>query len=293
MGLAPASPFLWNSIMIKDVLVPITHTVGDADALAAAIALAIHENAHLNVLEFVNLPLPPFGPWGNGELELGEIYKKCRIAAETDAVALRQRLAKEIAASEVRIVESIFTESADLAAKHAHCSDLIVMPMASSVAGDTAIVRGFFTAMLLGSGRPVLLVPPGYTWKMAKHAVLAWRPTCEAARSLHDALPLLRDVESIDVLQVDVGSDKGGESPLPGGDPVVHLCRHGLKATVVAAQSGEDSIASVLIKHAQNSGADLLVAGGYGHSRFREWALGGATRDLLSSTCSVPILLSH
>jgi nucleotide-binding universal stress UspA family protein len=279
--------------MIKDVLVPITNTAGDANALAAAIALAAHEDAHLNVLECVNLPLPPYGPWGNGDLELGEIYAKCRVEAEADAVAWRERLAREAPSSEVRVIESVFTESAGLAAQHARCSDIIVMTMATGVLGDAMIIRDFFTTLLLESGRPVLLVPPDYAWRPAKHAVIAWRPTREATRALHDAMPLLRAAEWVDVLEVDIANDEACDSPPPGGDPTTHLRRHGLKARAVSCRSHGGSVASALIKHTQDSGADLLIAGGYGHSRFREWVLGGATRELLSGACSVPILLSH
>jgi len=126
--------------MIKDVIFPVTNTAGDANAFAAAIALAIHYDAHLNVLEFANLPLPPTGPWGSGEFELGDIYRTCRIDAETDAVAWRERLTKESISSEVRVCESVFTESAGLAALHAHCSDLIVMTMATGILGDASII---------------------------------------------------------------------------------------------------------------------------------------------------------
>jgi hypothetical protein len=279
--------------MIKDILVPITNTAGDANAVAAAIALAAHEKAHLNVLEFVNLPIPSADPWGNGDFQLGEIYTKCRIEAETDAVAWRERLAKESNSSEVRVVDCFFTESASMAAHHAHCSDIIVMTMATGVLGDANIIGDFFTALLLESGRPVLLVPSGFVWRSAKHAVIAWRPTRETARALHDAMSLLRDAVSVDVLEVDVEGDDRCDRPPPGGDPVIHLCRHGLKAQSFCCQSRGGSVASALIKHAQDSGADLLVAGGYGHSRFREWALGGATRELLSGACSIPILFSH
>ena len=279
--------------MIKDIIFPITNTAGDANALAAAIALAAYQGAHLNVLEFVNLPLPPSGPWGSGELELGEIYTTCRIEAETDAVAWRQRLAKEPISSEVRVIESVFTQAAGLAAHHSHCSDIAVMTMATGILGDASIIRDFFTALLLDTGRPVLLVPSGFAWRPAKHAVLAWRPTREATRALHDAIPLLRGTESIDVLEVDPECGTECDSPPPGGDVATHLGRHGLKGRAVSYQSRGESVASALIKHAQDSGADLLVAGGYGHSRFREWVLGGATRELLSGTCSVPILFSH
>jgi hypothetical protein len=241
----------------------------------------------------VNLPLPPASPWGNGDLELGEIYAKCRIEAEADAVAWRQRLAREVHSCEVRVIDCNFTESAGMAAQHAHCSDIIVMTMATGILGDATIVRDFFTALLLESGRPVLLVPPDYTWRKMKHAAIAWRPTREATRALHDAMPLLRDAESIDLLEVDGELDQRCDRPPPGGDPAIHLCRHGLKAQVVACQSRDGSVASALIRRAQDSGADLLIAGGYGHSRFREWALGGATRELLSGTSSVPILFSH
>ena len=279
--------------MIKDVIFPVTNTAGDANAFAAAIALATHEDAHLNVLEFVNLPMPPTGPWGSGELELGSIYTKCRIEAETDAVAWREHLAKKHLSSEVRVIESVFTESPRLAATHALCSDIAVMTMATGILGDASIVRGFFTSLLLETGRPVLLIPSGLTWRPAKHAVIAWRPTREATRALHDAMPLLRETESIDVLEVDQDCGKGCDSPPPGGDPVIHLCRHGLKSRIVGCGSAGKSVASVLIKHAQDSGADLLVAGGYGNSRFREWVLGGATKELLSGSCPVPILFSH
>jgi len=279
--------------MIKDVILPITNTAGDANALAAAIALATHAGAHLNVLEFVNLPLAPSSPWGSGEFELGAIYKTCRIEAEGDAVAWRECLAKESISSEVRVIESIFTESAGLAAKHAYCSDLIVMTMATGILGDGTIIGDFFTSLLLETGRPVLLVPPDFTWRPVKHAVVAWMPTREATRALHDAMPLLREAESVDVLEIDTESSKECESPPPGGDVTTHLTRHGLKTRVVAYQSRGETVAGALIKHAQDSGADLLVAGGYGHSRFREWVLGGATRELLSGTSSVPILFSH
>ncbi|HTD28525.1 MAG TPA: universal stress protein [Xanthomonadaceae bacterium] len=279
--------------MIKDVIIPITNTAGDANALTAAIALATHANAHLNVLGFVNLPLPPTSPWGSGEFELGAIYNTCRIEAEADAVAWRQRLAKEPISSEVRVLECLFNESPGMAAQHAHCSDIIVMTMATGILGDGSIIGDFFTALLLESGRPVLLVPPDVAWRPAKHAVVAWRPTREAARALHDAMPLLREAEAVDVLEVDTECSENSDSPPPGGNLATHLCRHGLKARVIACQSSGESVAAALIKHARDSGADLLIAGGYGHSRFREWVLGGATRELLSGNCAVPILFSH
>ncbi|MEO8923755.1 MAG: universal stress protein [Caldimonas sp.] len=279
--------------MIKDVIFPVTNTAGDANAMESAIALAISAHAHLDVLEFVNLPLPPDRPWGNRDLSLGDLYEKHRLKAELDAAAWRQRLAKEPIKSEVRVVESTFTESPDLAAEHARCSDLAVMTMATDVVGEDAIVHNFFGSLLLATGRPLLLIPQGFKWRPIKHAVVAWRPSREAARTLHDALPLLNVADSVDLLELDSDQSRQRENPPPGGDASVHLYRHGIKAVFVAQSAGGASVASVLIKHVRDSGADLLIAGGYGHSRFREWALGGTTRELLSGACPVPILFSN
>lgn len=121
---------------------------------------------------------------------------------------------------------------------------------------------------------------------------MAWRPTREATRALHDAMPLLRVAESIDVLEVDPDVGKRGGGALPGADIATHLARHGLMVRVVLHTRSGESTAMAMIKHAERSGAELLVAGGYGHSRLREWALGGVTRELLQST-PVPVLFSH
>jgi nucleotide-binding universal stress UspA family protein len=279
--------------MIRDVIFPITNTPGDANAFAAAVALSIQAEAHLDVLEFVDLPFPPTGPWSSEKVGLGEIYAKCRIEAETDAVAWRHRLAKEPIKSEVRVIESTRAESADLAARHVRCSDIAVMTMPTGAAEADIIVRNFFASLLLATGRPLLMIPPRFAWRPVKHAVVAWRPSCEATRALHDALPLLGDAESVDLLEVDSDCSHQPENPPPGGDAAAHLCRHGLKAVLVTRSSHDGSIASALIKHVEETGADLLIAGGYGHSRFREWALGGATMELLSGSCPVPILFSH
>ena len=277
--------------MIKDLLVPITDTAGDAYAVDAAIAIATQEEAHLAVLEFVNLPMLPTGPWGGGELGLGDLYDKFRDEAEKDALVWRKRLTREAISlsSEVRVIEALFTESPEVAALHARYADLAVMTMATDIVRDASIIRDFFTSLLLQSGRPVLLVPPGHVWRPAKHVVVAWQARREATRALHDALPFLRAAESIDVLEVGTA----GDGAQPGADIATHLARHGLNVRVVVHPSHAESVALSLIRHAQDTGAELIVAGGYGHSRFREWILGGVTRELLTGTCTVPILFSH
>jgi nucleotide-binding universal stress UspA family protein len=131
------------------------------------------------------------------------------------------------------------------------------------------------------------MVPP------ASHAVVAWQPTRESTRALHDALPLLRAARTVDVVTVDpvIGESRHGEEP--GADIAAHLARHGLEANVVVhARRPQETVAAALLRHAAESGAQLLVAGGYGHSRLREWAIGGTTRELLR-TARTPVLFSH
>lgn len=280
--------------MIRDLILPVTRTAGDHNALAHAIALAERAPAHLAVLSVINLPLPSPGPWGlMPDLGMSELYVALRAQGETDAAAWRERLSRESIPSEVRVSESLFVEPPATAALHARYSDMSVMTSATDDADDARIIQDFFTALLLESGRPVLVVPPQFkSDRPAKHAVVAWRPTRESARALHDAMPLLHAAKSIDVLEIDPESGDQGEGPQPGADIATHLARHGLKVRVVVHQRSDVTTASALIRHVQQSGAELLVAGGYGHSRLRQWALGGVTRELLGHT-PVPVLFSH
>jgi len=277
--------------MFKDLVVPLTDTGGDASAVAAAVAIAGWQQAHLSLLEFANMPTMPASPWGSGEIGIGEIYERFRESAESDAAAWRERLAKQAVtlSSEVRVVDSLAEESPRLAALHARYADLAVMTMAAANERDVAIVRDFFASLLLDSGRPLLLVPPGFEWRPAKRVVVAWRPRREAARALHDAMPFLRAAETVDVMEV----EEGGDGALQGADIAAHLARHGLNVNVFVRPWHEESVALTLVRHAQDHGAELLVAGGYGHSRLREWVMGGVTRDLLSGDCPIPVFFSH
>ena len=276
--------------MIKDLVVPITKTTGDAAAAAAAIAIASRHGAHLSMLEFVSMPMLPTDPWGC-EVGLGDLYAKFREDAESGAVAWRERLSREAPAvsSEVRIVDSLASDASRQAALHARYGDLTIMAMATTQARDQAIAGEYFASLLLDSGRPVLLVPAGYAWIPNARIVVAWQPKSESTRALHDAMPFLHDAAAIDLLVVGEGDDAVPE----GADIAAHLSRHGLKVEVAMRPRGNESVAAVLIKHVRDTGAGLIVAGGYGHSRLREWVMGGVTQELLSGACPVPVLFSH
>jgi nucleotide-binding universal stress UspA family protein len=120
--------------------------------------------------------------------------------------------------------------------------------------------------------------------------MVAWDAGRNAARAIADALPFLAKAKAIDV--VIVASERPKSDEVPGADIGQHLARHGLKVDVKRIVATDTEIADTLLSHAADTGADFMVMGGYGHSRLREFVLGGATRGVLSSM-TIPVLMSH
>ncbi len=278
--------------MYKDLVLPITGTPGDMDALNIAIDLAASHGAHLTVLVMVNLPTPVISPWGLApDVAIVDLYKALRSQGQASVARIRSRLEKVPISSLVDMVETI-SEPAG-AAHRAHHADLSII--AGSI-GDTLeaeTTHAYFGSLLLESGRPVLVVPPRCKATMPpRRVVVAWRPTREAARALHDALPLLMGAEAVELLMVDAATDQRGTDAQPGADVAGNLARHGVKVDVTVLESKDMSISAVVLDHAGKLHADLIVVGGYGHSRFREWAMGGVTRELLIGA-TIPVFYSH
>jgi len=143
-------------------------------------------------------------------------------------------------------------------------------------------------SILLEAGRPVLVVPPATDRLSGQRIVIAWKDTREARRAVWDALPFLKAAEEVFV-------STAGESPETSGARGLqdYLRQHAINARVVPdAAIREACIADELVERARQEGADLLVSGAYGHSRTREWILGGVTRDLLDHA-SICCLMSH
>jgi nucleotide-binding universal stress UspA family protein len=144
-------------------------------------------------------------------------------------------------------------------------------------------------AALFGSGRPVLIVP--YIQKppfRLESVLVAWDGSATAARALADAMPFLEQSKRVEIVMV---SDDAEDVDTTGTRLQRHLARHGLEAEFRRI-AGADDVAGALLSHAFDAGADLMVMGGYGHSRFRELILGGATRGVLGAM-TVPVLMSH
>jgi nucleotide-binding universal stress UspA family protein len=139
----------------------------------------------------------------------------------------------------------------------------------------------------------VLVVPQiGAQSSVGKTVMLCWNASRESARAAADALPFLQAAEKVIVLVVDPEVSADGHGQEPGADVAVWLARHGVKVTVQRDVAADIEIGEIILSRAADHGVDLIVMGIYGHSRMREWILGGASRTLLSSM-TVPVLMSH
>ncbi len=174
----------------------------------------------------------------------------------------------------------------DAAAKEARYYDISVLPWS----GETVLAQDIHEAIVFGSGRPTILVPPLYHPAHLDHIAVAWDESRVAARALGDALALLSKGGRISVLTVK------DEKPLGGPDIAKSLAssleRRGFKAKPYSITMGNKTIAEVLQEAAVTEGAQLMVMGGFGHSRFRDFVLGGATKGVLASL-RLPTLFSH
>jgi nucleotide-binding universal stress UspA family protein len=143
----------------------------------------------------------------------------------------------------------------------------------------------------LHCGRPILLMPPKTRQAtIGQNVIIAWDGSGQAARALHDAMPLLRDARHIQIVEVDRAAQTSG---YPGASAAAgYLERHGFNATVSEEPALAESIAEALFDHVVAANADLLVAGLFHHSPTREAIFGGVSTELLRS-CPVPVLLSH
>jgi nucleotide-binding universal stress UspA family protein len=150
---------------------------------------------------------------------------------------------------------------------------------------------GLPEALLFNSGRPLLLVPYIHAGPVRPDRVLiCWDASRPAARAVHDALPLLRKAQTIDIVTINEDEDAPGDACCD--KLIAHLARHDLAATANKFDCAPGAIHSAILSLAADTSADLMVMGGYGHSRLREFILGGVTRGMLKSL-TVPTLMAH
>lgn len=279
--------------MIKDLFVPLLRAEGDEAALDAAAALARTFGSRVSALATLEHPFPLVTEFGYVPVESGQReLEASRAAAEAQCAAARARLARAEVPAEVRLADALLLWSEETAALHARHADLSVLGRPGPDDGSPRFALTF-KSLLMQSGRPVLVVPPGARLAApVRRAVIAWKPTAEAARAVHEALPLLGASAEVDVLMIDPEPGEGRHGEQPGADLAAHLARHGLRVNVLAQPREGRGDGAAILRHVAECGAGLLVMGGYGHARWREVVLGGATRAVLDGM-RTPVLFSH
>lgn len=171
----------------------------------------------------------------------------------------------------------------------AHLSDLVVIGQ-ENVDQPEPMRASLIESMLFDAGVPLLVVP--WTWRRPfalERAVIAWDGSSTAARAVHAAMPVLQLARQIEVTIVATNKAWSGE---PGADVATYLARHGLPVTIHTVNRDAGDVGRTLIGYLNESGADLCVMGAYGHSRLREFIIGGATRTMLDEM-PVPTLMTH
>ena len=177
-------------------------------------------------------------------------------------------------------------------ALHARYADLVVIGQ-QNPEWASGVDKDFERSLPVAAGRPVLVVPYAYEHRpVGRQVLVAWNASREAARAVNDALPFLKRASQVHVVVFDPEVSGAAHGEEPGADVALYLARHGVKVTVARYDVPDSGIGGQLLSRAFDLSADLIVMGAWGHSRLREFLLGGVTRTLLESM-TVPVLMSH
>ena len=276
--------------MIKDVLVSLPVGTSSKAVVDYAISVAKAFDAHLAGLAFAYEPLVPGTVFDGVAASIIATYRaESEKAGKAAAAKFDEAVRGTGVSAESHLLESGPTGAGELFAHMARHFDLSVVAQADPEK-DT-LEELLPEAALFGSGRPVLVVPYiQRTGLKLDRVLVCWDGSRTAARAIGDAMPFLEHAKSIDV--VTVSKDQGRRDELPGIDIAHHLARHNLRVDLKRIVATDIDVTSAILSHAADTGADMIVMGGYGHSRLREFVLGGATRGILSAM-TVPILMSH
>ena len=257
--------------------------------LRPALDLARRYNSHLiGVHVYPAVPMTPPVAIPYGAEVLGVALAAERKEAEQIKAVFERMTANQAFVAEWRSVKAPHSDLAAVVMKHGRSADLMVASQAD-LDWDLAPVLDFPERLAMESGRPVLVVPNAGTFdRVGSAAVVAWNGSRESARAAFDALPLLKDAGSVQILSVaeEASAANVADTTLAAG-----LGRHGIKGTA-AELPPVGSIGEAILSHVAANKADLLVMGAYGHSRFREFVFGGTTRHI-ARNMSVPTLFSH
>lgn len=268
-------------------------TYWDTDQISArrtavAAELAQSFDAHLSVVAFGYEPdIPPYAFGGVAPQAMMEFYGQAQAEAEGLAKEAQKAIEAAGVRGDARALVSTYS-GLDLAfGEAARFADLVVLSQPYDSPFEAAALPLLEGALFDGDGA-VMVLPYGETPVPGRRAMIGWDKSREALRAVRRSLPILARAEAVEIAMV----EPGREEETPGEELALWLSRHGIAAEITLLPLTTPTIADGLIQHATDTGADLMVTGGYGHSRFRQMMVGGVTRELLRRA-PVPVLMAH
>jgi nucleotide-binding universal stress UspA family protein len=287
--------------MIRKILVPLVGRDSDRAVLAMGFAVAKTFDAHVEALHVGGDPrdaVPMLGDGLSGAL-IEEIMRAAEREFAADAELARKHFEGARAAAQAAVTQSapgpgmasgwmrsLTGAMEDVVTHEARLADLIVFPQSAGV-GDTRLAVTL-EATLLGSARPLLLTPDRPPAKIGGTVAIAWNGGAECARAVAAAMPFLIRAGAVHIITADTSATSSDEA----GKLAEYLAWHGIQAKVDKIVPSGEPVGEALLARAAELGADLMVMGGYGHSRMRELIMGGVTRHVLAHP-GLPVLMAH
>ncbi|GAA0779125.1 universal stress protein [Roseibium denhamense] len=275
---------------IKDILT-VLDLAGDQPAAKYALEFGRTYDAHVTGLAVSFEPVVPAFAAAPMPVDYLQAAHDQAIAAANEAKKEFDEFARLAGTkTESRLAEVLTGGPLESVLVHCRPTDLVVIGQANPDKPEP-MREILIETILFESGAPVLLVPYiGSKTFQPKNVLIGWDGSSTATRAIHAALPVLEKADQITVLVIEKKASKDGGQP--GADVANYLARHNMNVTVNVVTNPQTGIADTVLNHVSDNSNDLIVMGGYGHSRMREFLFGGATREILESM-TIPVLMAH
>ncbi|MCP4010614.1 MAG: universal stress protein [Proteobacteria bacterium] len=276
----------------KNILVYLDQGASNKERVNTAIAIATEHNAQLTGVVVNALPnssiLSRLGI-GKGDA----LMEQARVDAQVVIERFEQQTDKAGVKADTRVIECLEGKAPEKLARMARIFDLSIMRQANPDKPNASFIAELSEEVMFSSGRPVFFMPYiGAHNIPCKNGLVAWDGSKAATRAIHDALPILEMMDKVVILIVDADKIEHYTESKPGEELSRHLSAHGVNNSISRIPKGDASTSTVILNELSDTGADILIMGGYGTPKLREVMLGGVTRTLFECM-TVPVFMSH
>jgi nucleotide-binding universal stress UspA family protein len=276
----------------KNILVYLDQGASNKERVNTAISIAIAHDAQLTGVVVNALPNPSI----LNRLGIGKgdaLMEQARVDARVMIERFEVQTAKAGIEADTRVIECLEGKAPEKLARMARIFDLSIMRQANPDKPNASFIAELSEEVMFSSGRPVFFMPYiGAHNIPCKTGLIAWDGSKAASRAIHDALPILEMMDKVTILIVDADKIEHYTDLKPGEALSRHLSAHGINNEVSRIPKGETSTSTIILNELSDTGADILVMGGYGTPKLREIMLGGVTRTLFECM-TVPVFMSH